>query len=171
MVSEVLKYERHPGVKNLFFNGEVLQDVGIGDYRLGTANLATVAASTCIVMVAHNERMKRGLLGHFSSVTEESREGHDSLRGFDEALDKLGTLGEPEATSIWLGGGTPHVQEGVDQADQDRTFVYERVRQRAGELGISEDDISVAWSGPERIIDVELDCQRGILVAHDYPEA
>jgi hypothetical protein len=171
MIKEVLAYDQHPGTKNLFFEGNVAGDIGQGEWRMGNGNLVTSAASTCIILAAHNEQTKRGLLGHFSAVTEESQEGQDSKRSLDEALDVIGSLGDPEATSIWLGGGTPHLQAEIDTAEQDRAYVDRKIHEVAASLKIGEDQIDTAWSEAGHIIDVELDCAKGILVAHDYPEA
>jgi hypothetical protein len=171
MKSEVLNYNRHPGTKNLFFEGDIIGDIDPGKYHMGNGNLVTTAASTCIVLAAHNEQTRRGLLGHFSAVTEESQEGQDSKRSLEKALDAVGSLGDPEATSIWLGGGAPHMQAEIDMTEQDRAYVNRKVHEVAAGLKIGGDQIDIAWSGAGRVIDVELDCSKGVLVAHDYPEA
>jgi hypothetical protein len=84
-------------------------------------------------------------------------------------LKAIPKLGEPTATSIWLGGcairevSNPRIQLGITQ---DRVYAERQVEVLNDEAGLSYAAINVDWNTSEHDIGVDLDCRRGILSVH-----
>ena len=170
MKVEVLHYSHMPEPGDLLFSEDLSGDIEMGTWEKGAGSLLSLAASTCIILAAHNDETKFGLLGHFSSIAEEGGDGYSDKESFRQAVAAISSLGNPGETSVWLGGGTSHVWEGEDETEEDRLYAEKNVREHAAELRVHGDQVKAEWSAAKCVIDVELDCVSGILAVHSYPK-
>jgi hypothetical protein len=168
MYTEVMRYERASEVKPLVPQSELLHDIGMGEFRVGNETLHSLAASTCIILAAHNSDSGYGLMGHFSSISE--AEGYNDRAMFEDSLLGIASIGEADTTSVWIGGGSPFENFfETDSVKSDRDFAEEKLKAFAANFRLPADQVCIAWSEPFRIVDAELDCPSGVLVVHDYP--
>lgn len=144
-------------------------DVDMGGWKVSSKELKTSGASTCIVLAAHNESTRQGMIGHFSSIAEEPPGDFRHGQSFREAIAAINSLGDPTATTIWLGGGAPFIEDGKDSVEQDRSLAEELTSQYIKDSVIPETQLEIEWSEQGRVLDIELNCEIGILVVHNYP--
>lgn len=168
MKTEVLRYESSEPV-SLIFADSFVGEVDMGTWEISADRLFSMGVLTCIVLAAHNDETNRGLLGHFSAVAKPDA-GYSDKQIFQTALKEVANLGDPLATSLFLGGGTAHDKTGIDTVEPDRRYAEERVREFCSDFRLPNDQVSIEWSQPDRAIDVELDCATGILAVHNSPK-
>jgi hypothetical protein len=109
-------------------------------------------------------------LGHFSSISEQEPGNFRHGAEFRQAVDNLAQLGDHSHNNIWLGGGKPLIENGADTVKPDRKLAEHALLGYLDEHGTPIGQVKVAWSAPQRVIDVELDCRSGQLDVYDYPE-
>ena len=168
MFRERLRYENRSGIKFLFTEYNIREDIDMGSFRIGDGTLFTSAAFTCIALAAHNSESGRGLVGHFNSIASLGQ--HSSQEPFRDALSSIASLGKAEHTDIWLGGGSPSISRGEDIVLTDRQLAEGAVTEFAANFRLPENHVEVEWSDEAHVVDVELDCPSGVLVVHDYPD-
>jgi hypothetical protein len=142
----------------------------MGEWRISEDRLATYGASTCIVLAAHNSETGKGLLGHFSSISERESGNFRHGEEFRQSIDALSQLGEHQHNSIWLGAGKPLIVDGIDTVMPDRKLAQRAILGYLDEHGTPIEQVKVVWSAPQRVMDVELNCLTGRLDVYDYPE-
>src|SRR3546814_15738508 len=87
------------------------ENINIGDWSVSADRLMTSGASTCIVLAAHNDSEKQGLMGHFTAISE-PKSVDNSSQSFVDALHAVKDIGDPGETTIWVGGGMPFAEIG-----------------------------------------------------------
>lgn len=154
----------------LLFCDPARGDIGMGESRVSSDRLLTTGVATCIVVAAHNQETRRGLLGHF--VTLSTDEAFSDKDSFHAALDDIAHLGNPLMTSVFLGGGTPFISEddGQNVVTEDRRYAEEETRKLCAGFKLPSDQVIVEWSELGRAIDIELSCVEGVLVVHNSPK-
>jgi len=140
-------------------------DIEMGTWRISVDGtpLFTSGAKTCIVFTAYNSETGHALMGHFTDLMDQKSSGYDRDK-FDEAVDALETLGNPEKTEVWLGGGTPYIENGIDTMKPDREYAEQTLLGYQLDSAINNDGLlSVEWSHPGQAVDVAFDPRLGIL--------
>jgi hypothetical protein len=171
MIYEVVKYEQAQAVQLMFSQEHGGRDIDTDDWEISDSGLYTSGAAPCIVMAGHNPESGRGLLGHFPSVADHRKAAgseHTHAEKFESAVEDLIRLGEPRTTEIWLGGGAPFMFEGLDTVTPDREQARRVAADHLSKMDLTGDLLNIRWSDMGHSIDVELDCQAGILLVHDY---
>jgi hypothetical protein len=149
------------------------REVGMGEWAMGKNLLHTEGASTCIVLVAHNDETGIGMLGHFTAVgMEQGRRKINDKEKFIEAINLLDELGDPKYTNVVLVGGAPFMENGLDTVDEDRKFAVNA-------LLLTGWAPQTEWSPQNQVVDVRLRNHEGILqvvtfdttVANEKPAA
>jgi hypothetical protein len=171
MIYEALRYEGDDQLPQLLDSYKACEEVGLGDWKISSGGLLTRGVSSCIALAAHNGATRKGLLGHFNSITAPKSRRYSGEKKFHEALSAIDLLGEPASTEVWLGGGRPLLEGSNDIVRQDREFAQQKVREHLNGYEPPSSQLKVDWSDPERIIDVELDCETGILIVHNTSKA
>lgn len=171
LFTDTLRYDQPPPSEPLIFEGSPDEDVDIGEWEISEGgDLMTSGSSSCILLVAHNEASRKGLLGHFSAIDEPGQGLKSDKASFLEAIAAIHGLGDPSQTSIWVGGGAPFTEGDKDTAEPMRDFAEKTVHDTAKSLGLSAEQTRFQWSQPNHVLDIELDCQLGCLLVHDYPK-
>lgn len=166
MKTEVLRYEG-AGPVDLLFAHNAASDIAMGEWTRSDEMLYSLGASTCIILAAHNEETERGLMGHFSCISDGPDVPYSNQASFNEALAAIPDLGDPLMSSVFLGGGKPCVLDDEDTVEADRVYAERAVMDVAQRIKLPGDQVVVEWSEADRAIDVELDCATGILVVHN----
>lgn len=144
-----------------------------GSWARGHEELVTVGVATCIVIVAHNTLTGEGLLGHFSSIAPESHSNpklkneHFDTDSFIEALGVIPTLGPPELTQIWVGGGDVHTEDSETYHEEvliDRDFALQGIIEVTVSNGIPTDAIKIDWKNTGQDLYISLDCRTHTLL-------
>lgn len=147
-------------------------DIDMGEYRIGRSGIYTNGASACIILAAHNAGTRLGLMGHFSSIGEESSSWPDR-ETFDEALDCIDQLGSKSHTRIWLGGGAPvytAITPELDEVAIDRRYAVTRTQEKMQELGMNKTALKVEWTPKGKAIDAGIACYAGKLFVRLYTD-
>ncbi len=169
MQVEKIQYEGSEPIQFVFCD-PAKGDINMGESRISSDRLLTTGISTCTAIAAHNQETKRGLLGHFTTLSTDEK--FSDKQNFHAALSNIVNLGDPLATSIFLGGATPLACEngGQDIITEDRQYAEAETRKLCDSFRLPSDQIMVEWSALNRAIDVELGCAEGILIIHDSPK-
>jgi hypothetical protein len=144
-----------------------------GEWALGKRLFAAIDVSHGIVLAAHNDVTRDGILGYFSFVSPDNvpdsrvPDAEIHTDAFVEALGLIRRLGPPEGTDIWLGGAADHndfLRDLDDITDRDRRYAYASVQQAMAELAIPESHLSRMWNGEQGSMSVQLNNPAGILL-------
>lgn len=171
MEHKIQRFDSFSAMVNSKEGQELPRDIDMGEWGIGQDELMTFGASSCLVIAAHNEQTRRGLVGHFSSIAKSGGGEHRHQESFLSAVDGLNRLGNPQDNCIWLGGGAPHVMNGVDESEPERQFAEIAIRRYIDENDMPIPQAKVQWSGPGSVVDIELDCPSGVLSINEYPDA
>lgn len=165
MKLKTFSYDTPEAAYTIFPENILADDIGMGEWRLGTNTLISTSASTCILLAAYNDRTKRGLVGHFTALATKNAADRSDIMQFAEASREVKTLGDLEGTVAWLGGGAL-VRSMEAEVEADRLLA----RKILSELSaLPADDIAETWSPADKTADVQLDCNSGLLAVHLYP--
>ena len=172
MQLEVFHYENRTDIEPRFVETGALLGVRIGEFAISEAGLYTIGVASGIVVAGHNRESNKGLIGHFVSPTSKKEifgSSRTRAEEFEGVLEGLVQLGNFQSTKIWLGGAAPRQHRGADVTSRDSKHAEETVVDYMEGRGLVGNPVHTRWSGLGRVIDVELDCQQGVLSVHEYP--
>jgi hypothetical protein len=154
-------------------------DVVQGEWRIGTGKLSTIGVASCLALAAHNEATRKGLLGHFSTISPEAQsnpklacEQFNDIT-FDEALAHLPELGPVRETYIWLGGAALQSDRSLtvnSSIMSDRRYGRTKLAETAARFGFKDTAINLGWSPPDSEVYIRLDCEAGRLLVRPIDE-
>lgn len=141
-----------------------LRDIGMGEFGLAFDDkpLVTLAASTCIVVAAHNSRTGFRMLGHFSDIVGGSN--YSNGTEFEVAIQALQDLGDPSHTEIELHGGSPFIVNDHDTVEADRTRAIQSLTDSYPQSKLTE-----FWLAENQCVDVSVE-HNGEILAFIYPK-
>jgi|GEM_PF-5327259 len=152
-------FESFPRINTLAHDQQTQVEVGTDQWRTTEGILISEHAGHNLLLVGHNAKTKKGLVGQFSEVADVDPK---QLRGsgiFEEALLGIQELGEVEQTWVWLGGLA--LSSGSDKnphAKDDRTIGLTRIAQRLPDVA----GLRHNWIPPERdFMHVQLNAASG----------
>lgn len=147
------------------FEGSLEHDIGMDDFYVGSYqdHIFTEGASTCIVTATLNQDSETSALGHFSSISIEKSYDTNSQDQFSNFLRDLTNSDTPETSKLWVLGGGPFIEKGVDTVKPDREHVVKKIIEFAKNNNLGNDSVNFIWSQPGVGVDVE--SQQGVLTA------
>lgn len=163
---------------DLFTNQQTIEVVQ-GGWRVSSSDLSTIGVESCLALAAHNEVTRRGLLGHFSTISHEAQLNHQLAEEqfdtavFDEALAHLPDLGPTRATDIWLGGAALQTESSLlinNGILLDRRYGEEKVAEATRRFSYKDNAVKFDWSMPGRELHIRLDCVAGRLLIQPIEE-
>lgn len=173
MVHRTLRYQTPEQVLSIFPDGPIEDVIPPDRWDISLSRLSTRDAVPCIVLAGHNYESGAGLVGHFAMLASDKkspRTARTSAERFECALEDLADIGDPSATEIWLGGGSPMMLLGRDIVAGDKQVAQQALDRYLARMRVAEKGLlDVEWSEPSHGINVELDCRAGILAIHNYP--
>lgn len=144
-----------------------------GEWAYGRYLYAAVDVSQGIVLAAHNDETRDGILGYFSYVSPENeadarvRSADVHTDAFVEAVSLIERLGQPNDTHVWLGGAADHsdlLREMDDIIYRDRHYAYDTVQRIMLAHAIPLGHLSKTWNGEQGSMLVELNNPASVLL-------
>lgn len=131
-------------------------DAGMSGWRPSRNSIRTIGASSMILLAAHNEEKKQGIVGHFTHLTASSDHHRKVL---DECLTNVLMLGPLDKTTLWVGAGAPTYHEDIGRVEvhEDRQYIVDEVRSHGVRL-IAD------WAPADTVTAVKLHCDVGRLL-------
>lgn len=154
-------------------------EVDQGEWRYSSESISTFPVVSCVAVAAHNETTKRGLIGHFSSISRLAqlnrwlRREHLDTDAFNQAIDFLPTLGPLPTTYLWLGGAALHTEESPEIQNAilaDRRYAEDRITDMATRNNLSKEQITLSWNKTEYDLYIHLNCRTGLLLIQPVVE-
>ncbi len=154
-------------------------DVVQGSWRHGGGRFSTFAVATCIALAARNEYTRRGLIGHFSSISPISMRNpqlmHEQfdVRIFRQAVDYIPRLGPHAATTIWLGGAALYAEDSSATRFSklaDRQYAELQISKMIARTAIFDDALKIDWNTTENDLYIRLDTDLGELTVQPIAE-
>jgi hypothetical protein len=135
-------------------------EVNAGEFQTSQGPLFTLGAASCVVLVAHNERTRTGLIGHFSSIGLGAQHKLEDAKEFHRAVHALNDLGDRQDTKVILLGASQYDKEKLDTS-ADKEYALR---------ALHEEDWSPQpdWLPEGQTIDVRLDSTKGLLQIITY---
>src|SRR3546814_11388132 len=124
----------------------------------------TSGASTCIVLAAHNDSEKQGLIGHFTAISE-PKSVDNSSQSFVDAVHAVKDIGDPGETTIWVGGGMPFADRygKADSVEPDREFAKRIIGKLRLEIALQEGQVIFDWSDVGRVVAVVFEDRKSVV--------
>ena len=176
---EINKHEDFKDFADYLVLPEKATMVPQGSWARGHEELATVGVATCVIIIAHNSLTGEGLVGHFSAISPESHsnprlknENFDT-ESFKEAVSAIPTLGPPERTQLWVGGGDVHGKDGqyyYEEVLLDRDFALQTINEMVTVNGMPSDAVRIDWKNTGQDLFISLDCHANTLLIQNLQE-